>query len=293
MTEEFEMRWVNVALLLVSCAFLIQDEPAAPANPNQQLMDQAAAQQAAQAEAVAQMEAAARESYRKILVEEIEYLDGVFGLTTQQKGRLETAIKGAVKRYELSLRQPRLMLTDNSGFPVYVRGEHRALGNDASRVFLPLETIWSKAVASTLSPEQAKQFKTEQTARLEFRREARIASIVSRFDLRLRFTQEQRQKFKSLVESEFGKDIGNTWGDHRVLSYFECQILKLDPKQFESILTEEQQAAFETIAGSNWWSGDDWPNGGGFNGGGFNGWGGGGFGGGGMGGGGAGGGGFF
>ncbi|MFK7817236.1 MAG: hypothetical protein AB8G99_00835 [Planctomycetaceae bacterium] len=202
------------------------------------------------------------------LKRELANLHKMFDLSEHQSSRLELAIKGAVGRYQISLRKPRLMLTDRSGFVVYVRGESRALGVDVASGFVPLEPIWLKAVASTLTPDQYEQFKEEQASRLKYRREARLVAIVARFDSWLMFSATQRKEFEQLVDEEFGEALENTWGDHRVLSYFEFQILNLEVEKLQSILTENQVADMAQLLQRRWWHGDEWGNpvGGGFGG---------------------------
>ena len=118
------MRWLNAGLLLASCAVVCQEGGQELVIPFQQAppgFGQVAQDAAA-------LQEGQRGTYRSILADEIAYLDGVFSLNESQKKRLETAIKGAVKRYEVSVRMPRLMLSDASGYPVYVRDNYRVLG---------------------------------------------------------------------------------------------------------------------------------------------------------------------
>ncbi len=228
------------------------------------------------------------EERMEVLRREIERLDAAVGLSDEQRRRLELAAKGTVRRFTKSMNQVQVIEQDRSGYRVTLRENVGSLeGVWPGEGLIQAESIWTKAVASTLSEQQLAEHRKQAAARKVYLTNARVQTLVASLDTELWLTDEQREDMEHMLRRELGVSLARTLSSPDERAYFESRAVAIENEQFEAILSAKQMELLEKLAMASWWDRANrggMGGGGGFGAGGLGG--GGGFGGGGLGGGG-------
>lgn len=209
-----------------------------------------------------------------VLREEIARIDAAVQLDDKQKRRFELAIKGTVRRFTDSMQQAQVVEQDRTGHTLTLRNEVGSFhGGWPGHGLLQAESVWTKAVESTLTRDQLATYNRLAEARKAYLTKARVQNIVAALDDELWFTDEQRTAMEALLRKELKPKLKQILLSTRERAYFESRALAVDNEHFKTILTEKQMLVLENLRLSEWWHRN---SGGGLGGGGFGGPGGGG-----------------
>jgi hypothetical protein len=131
---------------------------------------------------------------------EIKRIDQVYGLSSEQKHKLEVAGRGDIKRLFDDVRKQQERLESARGDVLQYRAILKGLKPlrvDAHLLFIE-GSLFAKTLKTTLSPAQRARYEKD---RRDFYR-GRVGWAVSFLEHRLRLSQDQRDRFAALIVAE-------------------------------------------------------------------------------------------
>ncbi len=143
----------------------------------------------------------ARQRFRFILAEEITKVDRMYGLTPEQKKKLEVAGRGDMKRL-FDRAQEVIAMLHRTGRNVNVLRlslwQYQPLPNNLDLKLFGKGSMFAKTLEKTLTLEQ--RARHEQERRAVYR--SRVEWMVSQIHAQLRFSDEQRRRFVDAIVAE-------------------------------------------------------------------------------------------
>lgn len=189
-----------------------------------------------------------REELKHFMMLQIDDLNRTCDLNEKQIARLQVASKGAIER---SLEKWVQEIEDNGWIDMVGNMEPDVadqwlanVGENLSHKSAARHEIWLKTIESVLTNEQKDKRKGVTRRRQAYQRQATVDQAVAILDLELMFSEEQRDRFRILVDEKMGAKLGKRGRAPKQAGAY-ATTLPVDLVQ--SILNDAQLARWQDI----------------------------------------------
>ena len=165
-----------------------------------------------------------RDAARNRIQSKLLDIDRACELSPKQKTRLKVASKGAVVSYSDSVTKILEQSSNTIGFEfkkgkppkanpdaednaIVGRFHMLDLGGKIDKLAVETESIWVASIKKTLTEAQAEKLKAWTMARQKMIRQAAVAHLIAKVDLKMFLSREQSQKLKAYVDQKYGPQL--------------------------------------------------------------------------------------